>query len=117
ELMAAAIANTEARARADRLADEQAALRRVAMLVAQATQPAEIFGAVSDEVGRLFGGRAGVVRFEPRGPAIVLVGVGKTFEGFPVGTRWELDDSWASAEVYRTGRPARVGTIDGSSAS
>jgi signal transduction histidine kinase len=117
ELMATTIANTEARARADRLAEEQAALRRVATLVAQAMQPAEIFAAVSDEVGRLFGGRGGVVRFEPKGPAIVLVGVAKTFEGFPVGTRWELDDSWASAEVYRTGRPARVGAIDGSSAS
>ena len=117
ELMATAIANTESRARANRLAEEQSALRRVATLVAQGMQPAEIFTAVSDEVGRLFGGRGGVVRFEPKGPAIVLVGVTTTFESFPVGTRWELDDSWASAEVYRTGRPARVGAIDGSSAS
>ena len=35
ELMATAIANTESRARADRLALEQAALRRVATLVAE----------------------------------------------------------------------------------
>jgi signal transduction histidine kinase/putative methionine-R-sulfoxide reductase with GAF domain len=117
ELVATAIANTKARARADRLADEQAALRQVATLVAQAMQPAEMFAAVSDEVGRLFGGHAAVVRFEPKGPAIVFVGVGKNLEGLPVGTRCELDDSMASAEVYRTGRPARVDAMDWSSAS
>ncbi|MEA2293545.1 MAG: hypothetical protein QOE86_1184 [Solirubrobacteraceae bacterium] len=117
ELMATAIANTESRARADRLADEQAALRRVATLVAQAVQPAEIFTAVSDEVGPLFGAHCGVVRFESEGPAIVFVGVGKTLEGLAVGTRWELEDSMASAEVYRSGRPARVDAMDWSSSS
>ena len=39
ELMATAIANAESQARAARLADEQAALRRVAMLVAQGGRP------------------------------------------------------------------------------
>jgi signal transduction histidine kinase len=117
ELMATAIANTESRARADRLADEQAALRRVATLVAQAVQPAEIFSSVSDEVGRLFGAHGGVVRFESEGPAIVFVGVGKQIEGLAVGTRWELEDSMASAEVYRSGRPARVDAMDWPSSS
>ncbi|MCW3064962.1 MAG: domain S-box, partial [Solirubrobacterales bacterium] len=37
------------------LADEQAALRRVATLVARGVPPAEIFSAVADEVGALFG--------------------------------------------------------------
>ena len=35
------------------LADEQAALRRVATLVARETSPAEVFAAVTEEVGRL----------------------------------------------------------------
>ena len=40
-------------ARLAQLAEEQAALRRVAALVAQATPPAQVFAAVAEEVGRL----------------------------------------------------------------
>ena len=107
----------QAEAEVERLADEQAALRRVATLVAQAVRPAAIFSAVSDEVGRLFGGHGGVVRFESDGPAFVFVGVGQSLKGLAVGTRWELEDSMASAEVYRSGRPARVDAMDWSSSS
>src|ERR1035438_3846029 len=67
ELVATAIANTESRASLARLAEEQAALRRVATLVAQGVPPAEVFSAVSDEVTRLFGAQAGVLRFEHDG--------------------------------------------------
>ncbi len=118
ELMATAVANTEALAKADRLADEQAALRRVATLVAQAVQPAEIFAAVSHEVGRLFGSdMASVARFDPNGPANVVVGLAHSTEEVGVGSRWELDDAMASAEVYRTGSPARVDAVDWSAVS
>jgi pilus assembly protein TadC len=55
ELVATATANTESRASLARLAEEQAALRRVATLVAQGVPPVEIFSAVSDEVAGLFG--------------------------------------------------------------
>jgi PAS domain S-box-containing protein len=103
ELLATAIANAESREALAQLAEEQAALRRVATLVAQGARPVEIFWAVSEEVGRLFGSnQAAVGRFDPGGPAIVLVGLGKTQE------RWELDDFLASAEVFRTGRSARA---------
>ncbi|MEN3336639.1 MAG: hypothetical protein V7647_315 [Acidobacteriota bacterium] len=100
-----------------RLAGEQAALRRVATLVAQGVRPAEIFSAVSDEIGGLFGtGTAAVVKFEAEGPAVVFVGVSKSIEReLPIGTRWTFDDALASAEVYRTGRPARVNVKDWSS--
>ena len=57
ELVATAIANAESRAelatseaRARELANEQAALRRVATLVAQGATPDELFSAVADEV-------------------------------------------------------------------
>jgi hypothetical protein len=53
ELVATAIASTDGRAALARLAQEQAALRRVAMLVAQATAPEEVFAAVAEEVGGL----------------------------------------------------------------
>jgi hypothetical protein len=57
ELVATAIANTESRAALARLAEEQAALRRVATLVAQATPPEQVLAAVAEEVGPAPGGR------------------------------------------------------------
>jgi hypothetical protein len=91
-------------------------LRRVATLVAQGVPPVEVFSAVSDEVALLFGAQAGVLRFEHEGPGVVFVGVSKTFD-LPVRTRWEFQPGMASAEVYRTGRSARVDAMDWSSAS
>ena len=116
ELVATAVANAESSAALARLAQEQAALRRVATLVARGVPPAEIFSAVSDEVVGLFGVRSAVLRFEHQGPAAVFVGVSQTLE-LPVGTRWELQPGMAAAEVYRTGRPARVDAMKWSSAS
>ena len=116
ELVATAIANAESHAALTRLVEEQAALRRVATLVAQGVPPVEIFSAVSDEVVRLFGGQAGVLRFSRDGLEVVFVGVSKTLD-LPVGTRWEFQAGMASAEVYRTGCSARVDAMDWSSAS
>src|SRR5258705_8107112 len=53
ELLASAIANAESRAELARLAEEQAALRRVATLVARGTPPEEVFAAVTEEACRL----------------------------------------------------------------
>src|SRR3954452_24028271 len=53
ELVATAIANSQARDELTRLAEEQAALRRVATLVAAGAPPAEVFQAVSAEVAAL----------------------------------------------------------------
>jgi signal transduction histidine kinase len=115
ELVATAIANAQSRASVARLAQEQAALRRVATLVARGVPPVEVFSAVSDEVARLFGAQAGVLRFEHESPAVVFAGVAKTFD-LPVTMRWEFQPGMASAEVYRTGRSARVDAMDWSSA-
>jgi signal transduction histidine kinase len=116
ELVATAIANAESHAALTRLLEEQAALRRVATLAAQGVPPVEIFSAVSDEVARLFGTQAAVLRFEPDGPAVVFVGVSKTLE-LAVGTRWEFQPGMASAQVYRTGSSARIDAMDWSSVS
>jgi signal transduction histidine kinase len=118
-LLATAIENAESHEAFERLADEQAALRRVATLVARGVRPAAIFSAVSEEVGRLFGtDAAAVVRFDHDDPAIVVVGVGKwIIDALPIGTRWSVDDPMASAEVYRTGRSARVNARDRSRVS
>ena len=55
ELVATAIANAQARMELRGYAEEQAALRRVATLVARAAPPEEVFAAVAAEVGRLLG--------------------------------------------------------------
>src|SRR4029078_6258229 len=65
-LVATAIANAESRAALARLADEQAALRRVATMVARGALPRDLFEAVAEEGGRLCPvGSATVGRFEP----------------------------------------------------
>ena len=112
-LFATAIANAQSREALAALAAEQAALRRVATLVANDVPPNEIFSAVSEEVARVFDSSgAGVLRFED-GSAVVFVGVAGG--EIPLGTRWEFQDGMISTEVYRTGHPARVEEADWSS--
>ncbi len=52
ELVAMAIANADSRAVLARLAEEQAALRRVASMVARGAAPEEVFAAVTEELAR-----------------------------------------------------------------
>jgi hypothetical protein len=52
ELVTTAIANIESRAALARIAEEQAALRRVATLVARGVSSDELFSAVTNEIGR-----------------------------------------------------------------
>ena len=107
---------TGSREKIERLADEQAALLRLATLVAEGVPPHEIFSAVSDEVARLFGSSGLVLRFEEDGLGIVSVGVSGGID-IPVGRRWEFEEGMASLEVYRTGSSARVDAFDWSSGS
>lgn len=55
ELIATAIANAESRAEITRLLDEQAALRRVATVVAQGAAPQDVFAVAAEEVAGLLG--------------------------------------------------------------
>src|SRR3954451_10092442 len=68
DLVATALANAESRAALSELADEQAALRRVATLVAREASPVELLAAVVREVARVLDVEAvGMLRFEPDG--------------------------------------------------
>jgi signal transduction histidine kinase/uncharacterized protein YoaH (UPF0181 family) len=98
------------RARLQQLADEQAALRRVATLVAGGAQPSEVFRTVAEEVRRLLDAdNAGIARYEPGGRTIVVVGgVGDDSQLRPLGMRVEMRDFLPPAMVWRTGRAARV---------
>jgi signal transduction histidine kinase len=93
-----------------RLLEEQAALRRVATLVARGIRPHEIFSAVAEEIRRLLGAdTAGIGRFEADGTSVVVLSaVGGHSAGPPVGDRVELRDYLPPAVVWRTGHSARV---------
>ena len=115
EVLATAIGNAENRAdlaashaRTHELAEEQAALRRVATLVARGMAPRETFSAVCEEVGRVFGSPySGIARFERDGSGVVIVGLSEGISNIPIGTRWPFEEFMATTLVYRTGRPAR----------
>jgi signal transduction histidine kinase len=92
-----------------RLLEEQAALRRVATLVARGVPPAEVFVAAAEAAGRLPGADdAAVARFEPDGAAAVVAGLGEGHGKLPPGRRWEADGLSPMIMVWRTGRAARV---------
>src|SRR5262249_55619377 len=102
------ISNAEARESERRLAEEQAALRRVATLVAEGVTPNRVFDAVREEVARMFDIPSTILmRFDADGMATLLATYGDYLG--PVGTRWPLeDDGSAVARVHRTGRAARA---------
>ncbi|HMJ34551.1 MAG TPA: DUF4118 domain-containing protein [Baekduia sp.] len=92
-----------------RLAAEQAAVRRVATLVAHGTSPEELFTAVVLEVGRVFPAEdATLCRYEPDA-TMTIVAISKGLaDGFPVGSRWPLGGKNVSTVVFETGRSARI---------
>jgi signal transduction histidine kinase len=109
ELVATAIANAENRAALARLAEEQAALRRVATLVARGVPPEEVFAAVTEEVVRLLPvDFAHMGRYEPDAVVTVLAASGSTAEHFPVGRGWSLGGQSVATIVFETGRPGRL---------
>jgi signal transduction histidine kinase len=118
KLVATAISNIHARAEERRLSDQQAALRRVATIVARECSPEEVFVTVAEEVGVLLGADSGSInRFEPDGYCTVLGSWGKLRDAFKVGSRWKLDGDSVSASVYRTGRPVRLDSYERGSGS
>ena len=92
------------------LADEQAALRRVATLVAHETSPAEVFAAVAEEVGLLLTfDLSTLLRYEPDGAATVVAAWSRTDSGYlGPGDRLQLDGENVAASVLQTGRAARI---------
>ena len=112
--MATAIANAQAREELRSVADEQAALRRVATLVARGASPGEVFQAVCEEVGSVLGADATVVvRGNPDGEATIVALAGDHAGELQVGSRWHLDPQLAIASALRTGRSARADDYSG----
>jgi signal transduction histidine kinase len=93
-----------------RITDEQAALQRLATLVAHGAPPDEIFGAVAREVGHILEVRhTGVFRYEPDA-TMTVVGVWNSgrVATLPVGSRWPLEKGTAAELVARTKAPGRI---------
>jgi signal transduction histidine kinase len=115
ELVATAIANTNSRTALGRLAEEQAALRRVATLVARATPPAHVFAAVAEEVGRVLAVDFTIlVRYDTQETLEVAGTWTRTGAPAPtpVGGRLPLGGRNVTTLVHQTGRPARIDYSD-----
>jgi signal transduction histidine kinase len=109
ELAATAIANAQARVELRGHAEEQAALRRVATLVAQGTSPEEVFAAVTEEAGRLLrADHATINRYSPDGAVTVVASWSSAGAAFPAGSRWSLGGRNLHTMVLQTHRPARI---------
>ena len=109
DLVATAIANAESRAELDVHVEQQAALRRVATLVAQGASPQDLFEAVAEEVGRLLRvGSATMGRFEPDNSVTSVASWSTTEAAFPTGRRWPTEGTNVAWLVLQTGRTARI---------
>jgi signal transduction histidine kinase len=91
------------------LAQEQAALRRVATLAATAATPDELFAAVTEEVGQqLPVDLTRMLRYESDGTATVVAGWSRTGEPASIGPRLAIGGRNVSTLVWQTSRPARL---------
>jgi signal transduction histidine kinase len=116
ELVATAISNTQARGDLRQLADEQAALRRVATLVARGTDSSGVFDAVCAETGRLLGATSvNLAHFTPDNFNLTMAGWSLRDTHVPTGTRLSLAGDTINASVQRTGAPSRVDSYEGAS--
>jgi GAF domain-containing protein len=91
------------------LAAEQAALRRVATLVARGVPAEQVFVAVVEEVRRLLGAKyASLGRYETGATVTFVAWSGSGDLKPPVGSRLVLGGTNVSTLVFQTGRPARL---------
>jgi len=94
-----------------RLAAEQAALRRLATLVARGVGPLEVFGAVAEEMRRcVHADTAGLWRFESDREIIGVASAADpaALARWPVGMRTPVEGNTIAALVQHSGRPARI---------
>jgi predicted ATPase/signal transduction histidine kinase len=108
--LAVSLDNAQLYAGYRRIAGEQAALRRVATLVARPAPPREVFAAVAEEIGRLLATNLAILgQYDPDGTE-TTVGVWSATGTLPVtvGTRTGLGGRNVSTLVFQTGQPARI---------
>ena len=99
-------------ARYRQVADEQAALRRVATLVAQGAPPSEVFATVTDEVGRVLNTDITWLRRYLPGPFAATIAAFAAGKQLPPEEPRPLGGHNVATVVYETGRPARIEDSD-----
>jgi hypothetical protein len=120
ELPAAALAmsvdNAQLYAEYRRLAAEQAALRRLATLVARGVEPSEVFDAVTKEMCRCAPAEgAGLWRYEASGEITMVAAAYHPAAAplkWPVGARTPIAGNTLASMVQRTGGPARMDSYE-----
>jgi signal transduction histidine kinase len=91
-----------------RLAEEQAALRRVATLVAGEAPPEQVFQVATEEVSRLLGLRSSLLlRYLSPDSGRIVGRFGAPYDAFELGSFLRFDEG-AAATVYRTGAATRI---------
>jgi signal transduction histidine kinase len=116
ELAGTAIANAQARVDLRKFAEEQAALRRVATLVARGAPPRDVVATVTVEAGRLLRADfAGMARYGADATMRVTATWNIAGPSIPVGTRWSLGGHNLHTMIYQTGRPARLDDLGSAS--
>ena len=101
--------NAESGSALARLAAEQAALKRVATLVARGTPSEQVFAAVAEEVGRLLcADMTNICRYEPVNTMTFVATWARSGEGFRLGSRWPFGGRNLATLVFETGRSVRI---------
>jgi signal transduction histidine kinase len=113
ELVGSAVASAESRLELARLADAQAALRRVATLIAREPSPASVFTAVAEEARGLIGSDVtAILHLQPEGMATLVAGAGAPYSELPAGSQVPTGSGTVSALVRDSGRPERLDRFD-----
>lgn len=101
------------------LAERQAALRRVATLVARGANPSQVYSAVADEIVRCLNvNTSGVWRYEPDNAITLVAGKGRAGSQYlSVGERLTIEGDNLGATVLRSGRAARHNMVENAACS
>jgi GAF domain-containing protein len=91
------------------LGEEQRALRRVALPVAEAAAPQTVFAAVAEEAKRLLAADIATIdRFDPEDMMTVVAVRGTTGAAPAIGSQTPATQTGNAARVRATGRPSRI---------
>ena len=113
ELVATTLSNADARESLQQLGAEQAALRRVADLVARGADSASVFDSVCAEAGALVGaGAVNLMRFTTDGFQLVAAGWSRDATHAPVGERLPLAPGTLAHVLRETLAPARMDHLE-----
>jgi hypothetical protein len=105
------VVNVPSRAEATKLAEEKAALRRVATLVARGVSQDELFAAVIEEVGWLVSADpTSLLRFEADDTVTLVAAWSAANVDLPIGARRPMDDELRS--LRDNGRAVRRGAME-----